>query len=128
MIQYGPIYSKVVLNSPRRSRMELHGSNCLNWSSIVYNIFKIVQNGPKWRKLSQNKPQMVKQKKGNKKIKYSKRSKIIQNGQQLSKWFKIIPYCPIWSRMVQNDPKWILIVHRLYKMVQMVKIYIFLIV
>ena len=65
--------------------MELHGSNGLNWSSIVYNIFKIVQNGPKWRKLSQNKPQMVKQKKGNKKVNYSKRSKIIQNGQQLSK-------------------------------------------
>ena len=128
MIQYGPIYSKVVLNSPRRSRMELHGSNGLNWSSIVYNIFKIVQNGPKWRKLSQNKPQMVKQKKGNKKVNYSKRSKIIQNGQQLSIWFKIIPYCPIWSRMVQNGPKWILIVHRLYKMVQMAKIYIFLIV
>ena len=41
--------------------MELHGSNGLNWSSIVYNIFKIVQNGPKWRKLSQNKPQMLKQ-------------------------------------------------------------------
>ena len=43
--------------------MELHGSNGLNWSSIVYNIFKIVQNGPKWHKLSQNKPQMVKQNK-----------------------------------------------------------------
>ena len=86
--------------------MELHGSNGLNWSSIVYNIFKIVQNDPKWHKLSQNKPQMVKQnKKETKKSnipKGLKLSKMVNNCQNDSKLSHIVQFGQEWSKMVQS--------------------------
>ena len=73
--QYGAVWSKIVLYSPKLS---LKVQNCTKWFKMVQNGQQMVQKDSKWSKMVQNGQQMVQTD--------SKWSKMVKNGQNLSKW------------------------------------------